>query len=346
VSRAAILIMFLALQSLFTVAGRATTSATIQVEPFGAPVGQTPLISARNGRVYLFDDRTNRLFICDGSGKVLKTTGSIGDGPGQFYKPSAMVTGAHSVVIYDRGNNRIVVLTLDGDVKSQFPVQTQLYNIAAGDDDTIYVNDPSSGHLITALDINGRVLRSFGNLSSLSALHHTNNQTRDTRFHLTANRVRLAIDKSDHIFAVFMIAPVIREYSHDGALIKEVSFDNANAHQLQELFWHKDPNLPITSGIIDGNQVPFLVKDVSVNPATGEFVVLTALSKLLIFDAECKEISVLEIKGVLDSQLWKMAVEDRSIWLVRVFLPGTFHGEIPGPQSLPRLAAKKTIEKR
>jgi hypothetical protein len=319
----------------------ATTSATIQVTPFGAPVGQTPLISARNGRLYLFDDRTNRLFICDDSGRVFKTTGSIGDAPGQFYKPSAMVTSAHSVVIYDRGNNRIVVLTLDGDVKSQFPVQAQLYNIAAGDDDTIYVNDPSSGHLITALDINGRVLRSFGTLSSLSALHHTSNQTRDERFHLTANRVRLAIDKSNHIFAVFMIAPLIREYSRDGTLIREVGFDDVNAHQLQELFWHKDPNLPITSGIIDGNQVPFLVKDAAVNPATGQLVVLTALSKLLIFDSECKETSMLEIKGALDSQLWKMAVEDRSIWFVRVFLPGTFHGEIPRAQSLPRIAVKK-----
>jgi|SwirhisoilCB2_FD_contig_61_6417561_length_3510_multi_8_in_0_out_0_2 hypothetical protein len=341
--RAAILVVSLVLQlPRLATARDAIPSATIQITPFGAPVGQTPLISARNSRLYLFDDRTNRLFICDDSGRVLKTTGSIGDGPGQFFKPSAMVTSAHSVVIYDRGNSRIVVLTLDGDFKSQFPIKTQLYNIAAGDDDTIYINDPSSGHLITALDINGRMLRSFGDLSSLSVLHHTSNQTRDERFHLTANRVRLAVDKSGRIFAVFMIAPVIREYSRDGTLIKEAGFDDANAHQLQELFWHKDPNLPITSGIIDGNQVPFLVKDAAVNPATGQLVVLTALSKLLIFDGNCKEASVLEIKGAMDSQLWKMAVEDRSIWLVRVFLPGTFHGEIPEPQSLPSLAAKQT----
>jgi hypothetical protein len=316
-------------------------SGVVQVTPFGSPVGQMPLIAARNNRLYLFDDRTNRLFICESSGRVLKITGSIGDGPGQFFKPSAMVTSPHSVVIYDRGNNRIVTLTLEGDFKSQFGVNSQLYNVAAGNDDTIYINDPSSGYLITALDASGRVLRKIGELTSLSTLYHTQDKTRDDRLRLTANRVRLATDNSGHIFAVFIIAPVLREYSHDGSLIKEVTFDAESSGKLKEILWHKDPNIYMTSGIVDGNQVPYLVKDAAVDPVTNNLVVLTALSKLLIFDSECNETAILEIKGVLDWQIWKMAVEDRSLWLVRVFLPGSFHGTIPQTVQAARLKAKR-----
>jgi len=301
----------------------------LQLSPFGTPVGRTPLVAARNGHLYLLDDYTNRLFICDPSGHILHTVGSIGDGPGQFYRPSAMVITSRSIVVFDKGNRRIEVLSLDGAFQRDFAVHGDIFSMAAGDDGRVYVNDPSSGSLITVLSADGKIMKSFGALSSVSSLYRTSDRSRDDQFRLQANRVRLAVDKSEHIYATFLIVPVIREYSTDGSLVQEVAISGETARRLADTFWHGAKEARIVSGVIDGKQVPFLIKGISVDPATHHLLVLTAFSTVFIFEADCRQINQIEVRGVLDWQLWSMAVEGRSIWFVRTFLPGSFRGELP-----------------
>lgn len=307
-----------------------TVMHELEVKLFGLPVGQTPLIAARDEKLYLFDDRTNRLFICDQAGRASRVVGSIGDGEGQFYKPTAMTTTARSIVIYDKGNSRIVILSLEGDVERYIPIQYDIYGIAGDDRGLIYVNNPSSGYLVTVLDSKGNVVRRFGDIPKVSALYNTNNETQDQRLRLTAGRVRLAISTSGNLFAVFVVAPVLREYSPEGKLENETNFEDSRSKPLAEIFWHGAPTgTLITYGILDGNQIPFITKDIAFDPVAKHLVILTALSQIIVFDVNGRQLGALTIRGVAGWQIWKMAVEGSSIWLVRVFLPGAFHGTIP-----------------
>lgn len=314
----------------FAVPKSGMTMHELEVKPFGLPVGQTPLIAARGEKLYLFDDRTNRLFICDQVGRASRIVGSIGDGEGQFYKPTAMTTTGHSIIIYDKGNSRIAILSLEGNVDHYIPVHYDLYGIAGDEKGLIYINDPSSGYLITVLDSKGEVLRRFGDIPKISSLYNTNNETQDKRLRLTAGRVRLALDTSGNLFAVFVVAPVLREYSADGKLIKEISVEDSRRKPLSEIFWHGAPaGTLITYGVLDGNQIPFITKDVAFDPVAKHLVILTALSEIIVFDVNGRQLGALTIRGVAGWQIWRMAVEGSSIWLVRVFLPGSFRGTIP-----------------
>jgi hypothetical protein len=141
----------------------------------------------------------------------------------------------------------------------------------------------------------------------------------------------LKVDDSGQIYAGFLIAPVIRKYSSDGSLLQGVVIGGETADRFRDAFWNRAAKSGrMLSGVIDGKQVPFLIKDLAVDPATNRLLVLTAFSTLVVFERDLRQVDSMEIRGILDWQIWKMAVEGRSVWLIRTFLPGSFLGQIPG----------------
>jgi hypothetical protein len=332
----ALILLFLYLSCLPMVYGEVAHEPIMEVTPYGKPIGRAPIIGARGGRFYVLDDYTNRLFIYDSSGKTVRISGDIGDGPGQFYKPAAMSITAHSLFIYDRGNARIAVLSLDGEFIRNIPEPEEVFSMAASPGGLIYINNPSSGNLITVLNSEGQTVQKFGALSSVSSLYHSSDTTRDEEYHLQANRVRLAVDEAGRIYAGFLIAPVIRKYSSDGSLLQETRMSGEAARRLSDAFWQGAARSGrLLSGVIDGRQVPFLIKDMAVDPGSKRLVVLTAFSTLFVFEEDLQQFRTIEVRGVFDWQIWKMAVDGRSVWIARTFLPGNFRGELPASFSNP-----------
>lgn len=302
-------------------------SSLLQLKLFQLPVRQLPVLTASEGKLYVLDPSTNRLFICNENGLVLRTVGSIGSGPGQFFRPSAISASRESLVVLDRGNDRVEVFSLQGIFQSQFSVGGEVRSLAAGDNGLIYVNDPQSGHLVTVFDEQGRVVRSFGSLATVSGLYGTGDGLRND-LGIQASRVWLAVGNAGNVYAAHIIAPVVTEYSSKGTLLSQFRIGGTVGRQLSEMFF-AGARQGVLMEIIDGKLVPVIVKGIGVDRRTGQILVLTSMSRLFVFSPGLRQTDAMVLRGAPDAQLFAFGVDARTVWIVRGFLPGAFRVRLP-----------------
>jgi hypothetical protein len=67
------------------------------------------------GFVYICDYKANNIKKFDSSGKFVKTIGRQGQGPGEFAMPYEIAISADRLFVWELGNRRLSVLTLDGE---------------------------------------------------------------------------------------------------------------------------------------------------------------------------------------------------------------------------------------
>lgn len=295
---------------------------------FPLPVRELPFLTASEGRLYVLDPSTNRLFICNENGLVLQTVGTIGSGPGQFFHPSAVSATQKSLVVLDRGNDRVEVFSLQGAFENQFPVGGDVRSVAAGDNGLIYVNDPRSGHLVTVFDERGRVVRSFGSLETVSGLYGTKDLSMDFELRIQASRVWLAVGNAGNVYAAYIIAPVVSEYSPKGTLLSQFRIGGRIGRQLSDMLLLGGRH-HVLMEVIDSKQLPVLVKGIGVDRQTGQVLVLTSLSRLFVLSPGLRQVDAMSLRGAPDGQLFTFAVDARTVWIVRGFLPGAFRVRLP-----------------
>jgi len=106
-----------------------------------------------NGDVYIAESHTDvenpnlvgRISVFDRSGKFLRTIGKTGTGPGEFRTPHALVFDSQGrLIVADRHNHRIQVLTKDGKFIAQYPEFSRVSGLAIDKDDNIYAADSES----------------------------------------------------------------------------------------------------------------------------------------------------------------------------------------------------------
>jgi sugar lactone lactonase YvrE len=87
-----------------------------------------------------------RILKFDPNGRLIKTWGRFGKGPGEFDQPHALAMDSKGrLFVGDRGNNRIQIFDQDGTYITEWAQFSRPSGIAIDRDDTIYVADSESG---------------------------------------------------------------------------------------------------------------------------------------------------------------------------------------------------------
>ncbi|HYM17030.1 MAG TPA: 6-bladed beta-propeller [Micropepsaceae bacterium] len=111
------------------------------------------LTDPANGDVYVAESHTNvedpnlvgRISVFDKNGKFLRVIGKTGMGPGEFRTPHGLGWDSQNrLVVADRHNHRVQVLTKDGKFVTEFPEFGRGSGLAIDKNDMIYVTDSES----------------------------------------------------------------------------------------------------------------------------------------------------------------------------------------------------------
>jgi len=110
------------------------------------------VLVAPNGDIFVSEGHSDadtanaRILKFDKDGKLLKTWGTKGTGPGQLAQPHALAMDSQGrLFVGDRSNNRIQIFDQDGKVLAQWSQFSRPSGIYIDKDDVIYVTDSESG---------------------------------------------------------------------------------------------------------------------------------------------------------------------------------------------------------
>ena len=106
-----------------------------------------------NGDVYVAESHTDvsdpnlvaRISVFDKNGKFKRTIGKTGTGPGEFRTPHGVEFDSQGrLIVADRHNHRVVVLTKDGQFIAEYPEFGRASGLAIDRNDVIYTADSES----------------------------------------------------------------------------------------------------------------------------------------------------------------------------------------------------------
>jgi len=118
-----------------------------------ALVDPTDLVTDTNGDVYVAESHTDvadpslvgRISVFDRTGKLLRTIGKTGTGPGEFRTPHAIEFDSQGrLIVADRHNHRIQILTKDGRFVAEYDDFGRTSGLAIDRNDVIYTADSES----------------------------------------------------------------------------------------------------------------------------------------------------------------------------------------------------------
>jgi streptogramin lyase len=107
------------------------------------------VVTASNGDIYVAEGHGGenaRIIVFDQGGKYLREFGKKGTGPGEFDQPHGLAFDSQErLLVADRSNNRIQVLTKDGKFIEEFRQFSRPSGIYIDRNDILYVADSESG---------------------------------------------------------------------------------------------------------------------------------------------------------------------------------------------------------
>ena len=106
------------------------------------------VIVAKNGDIFVSDGHgagNNKIFKFDKTGKMIKSWGKLGAGPGEFDQPHSLAFDSKGrLYVADRNNNRIQVFDQDGNFISEMRQFSRPSGVFIDKHDNIYVADSES----------------------------------------------------------------------------------------------------------------------------------------------------------------------------------------------------------
>jgi DNA-binding beta-propeller fold protein YncE len=115
-------------------------------DPFFAP--NDVIVSPKTGAIFVSEGHgagNNLVFKFDKNGKLLKTWGKLGTGPGEFDQPHSLAFDSKGLLyIADRNNNRIQVFDEDGNYKKEYKQWSRPSGIFIDKHDNLYSADSES----------------------------------------------------------------------------------------------------------------------------------------------------------------------------------------------------------
>ena len=114
-------------------------------DPFFAP---NDVIVAKDGSIFVSEGHgagNNMVFKFDKSGKLIKSWGKLGTGPGEFDQPHSLQFDSKGLLyIADRNNNRVQVFDQDGNYKTEYHQWSRPSGIFIDKKDNMYSADSES----------------------------------------------------------------------------------------------------------------------------------------------------------------------------------------------------------
>jgi DNA-binding beta-propeller fold protein YncE len=129
--------------------------AGVAGDPPDAFTDPNDVVTAPNGDIYVSESHTSleanpnavaRISVFDKNGKLIRSFGKLGSGPGEFRTPHAMVFDSRGrLIVADRANHRIQIVDKnDGKSVGEFRDFSRVSGLTIDKDDTIYAIDSES----------------------------------------------------------------------------------------------------------------------------------------------------------------------------------------------------------
>lgn len=246
------------------------------------------------GNYYVVDSRRHRICVFDPAMKFKYQIGQLGQGPQDLYDPGDLVLDAkEQLYVMDFGNMRVQIFDKTGQRVGGFGYNQKAIEIAVTRRGEIYLNQPTKGHLISVYSAEGKLLRQFGELMSLSRAYP--GRADDPAYRIPLSRVTTALDEQDNLYVAYIFVPLIQKYDAKGRLVWERRLEGPIGDLMSQQFWanRKDSLLTLTRSI-DGLQMPVISKDIAYDDRSRRlFVLLSLIDIIYVADENGQKIEVL-----------------------------------------------------
>jgi hypothetical protein len=173
--------------------------------------------------VFVADNFLHQVLNLDANGRYLETIGKRGEGPGEFNFPNRICTWEEYLFVLEGLKPRIQVFGHDNRFVRSFFIFDNINSFLVRDE-SIYANcvyPENEKELITVLNANGRVLKSFG-----LRIDREGHRSNDSRVFLSQTKTE--------IIALFEHYALIRRYTPEGKLIKEMTIESPIFRELEK----------------------------------------------------------------------------------------------------------------
>lgn len=175
-----------------------------------------------NNEIYYCSGDLHEVFNIDLNGKLLRKIGRKGQGPGEFIGPSSLRISADRIYIYDAGNGRFQIFSLDGKYERQFkiPIQVYDYKISSGQLFVLKSNpQPNDRNVIIPISIYGNEGEKDKEISAAPFKQIKNNDQ------LKANNVLSVEIYKNQIHCLQKYGTNYRIYDLQGKMIKDFDLE-------------------------------------------------------------------------------------------------------------------------
>jgi len=241
-------------------------------------IGSISSIAVEESRTYFLDSRNHQVAISE-PGRPWKFIGSIGNAPGELFYPTEMAVdhATGNIAVYDGGNERLEIFDGEGRVLDHVSLDRTVFGMAWRWGAEILMGTAGPSALLSTYRPSTSTGGSLGTLASPGELARFQPGIQDT-YRTATNRVRIATSLEGDIWVAFIHVGLIRHYAPSGELVCEAHLD---LHGLGELpayahsVWSSDERPRSASYLnIDGVQLALVIKDLALDPTTGQPIVL------------------------------------------------------------------------
>jgi hypothetical protein len=225
----------------------------------------------RTGNFLVLDSGNHRLTIFNQSMKFIRQIGQIGQGPEDLFTPTDYAIDARGrIYILDGGNSRIQVFDRDGKRLAMIPVDSKSLVVDVNSRGEILLNQPMKGNVICVYSQEGKLLKRFGVLMTIS--HAYPGRPNDDKYRIPLSRAQMAIDRQDNVYVCYTFAPILQKYDASGNLLWEARLAGGESEALVKKFWD-DPKSTFSKSI-DGIQMAIICADFAIDDTTRHLYVL------------------------------------------------------------------------
>ena len=283
---------------------------------FEEPMGFQRMSS---GRYIVFDRRAHSLYSVDATRGQATRIITVGPEQGRLLSPSAFDTAGERIVVADAPNLveriqlftdtgvRINGFTLPGKATARVTMGTLVLSGVSSlqfTGDSLLLNQPENGALVSEYGLTGQPMRTFGNLRPTG--HET-----DRNVHLALNVGLPLVNPRGGYYFVFLTGePRFRKYAQDGTLVLERLMQGREIDDLVRSLPTSWPRRAVGGEVLP--LVPPVVRTAAVDPA-GRLWVSFAVPYTYVFDEDGDPVRTVQFQatGIISPTSLFFAAPDR-----------------------------------
>lgn len=281
----------------------------------------------KNGALYLLETGNHRIIRVENN-NITNQIGRIGQSKGEFYYPKSFLIDQklnfYVLDFVDKGANRVQILNSAGDFTSGFLTGTKTWGFGADSKGNVYLGQPHYGSLITVYNAKGKRINRFGELILPSEIYGEIYERKDKDYKIPMNRINIAVDDKDNIWAGLLFMPLLIKYNTKGEIILKKVLDLPGLTPLKKTIWEPSGKeaRQYLSRNIDGYQMTVIIKEIIYNTSLKKLYLLSGSDEILILNPAGDIQSIIKpifVKGALE----KFFINENNEIIVKFF----FHPE-------------------